>query len=141
MDGQVHPWGDAMPPASPPPSGNFQDEAFRRFVGPSATNALPGYDDGYVRTAPVKSFPANAYGVHDLSGNVWEWCEDGFVADLYTEAARVDPVAPHGDPGRVRRGGGWMTGTGGRLRASWRGAADAVVCRDYVGFRCARALP
>ena len=88
-------------------------------MGSTATSTLPKYDDGYVRTAPVKSFAPSAYGLYDLSGNVWEWCQDGFQADLYTDAPRVDPVAPHTDPGRVRRGGGWMTGTGGRLRCSW----------------------
>lgn len=139
-EGQVYPWGDAVPP-KPPLRGNFQDVAFRERVGPQATGALSDYDDGHVRTAPVTSYPPNAYGLHDLSGNVWEWCRDGFQADFYATSPSTDPVASQLDPGRVRRGGGWMTGTGGRLRCSWRGVADAVVCRDYMGFRCAKPLP
>lgn len=139
-EGGIYPWGDAMPP-KPPLRGNFQDATFGVYVGPTASGIVPDYDDGHARTAPVMTYPANAYGLYDLSGNVWEWCRDGWGTGGYTGGPRVDPVAPHTEPGRVRRGGGWMTGKGGRLRSSWRGVADAVVCRDYMGFRCARALP
>jgi len=136
----IYPWGDEMPPG-PPLRGNFQDTAFRERVGPTATGVLREYDDGHVCTAPVMSYPPNDYGLYDLSGNVWEWCRDGWQAEAYTEAPRTDPVGQIMDPGRVRRGGGWMTGKGGRLRCSWRGVADAVVCRDYMGFRLAKSLP
>lgn len=140
VDDHLYPWGDEMPPG-PPLRGNFQDRSFRALVGEGATGALEPYDDGHARTAPVMTYPPNGYGLHDLAGNVWEWCRDGFQRDAYTESPRTDPVAPHTDPGRIRRGGGWMTGKGGRLRCSWRGVADAFVCRDYVGFRLARSLP
>jgi len=138
-EGAIYPWGDTLPP--PAGSGNFQDKNFRAALGEGATGAFADYDDGYLRTAPVGSYPPNAYGVHDLSGNVWEWCFDGFEADFYASSPRTDPVGRVVDSGRVRRGGGWMTGSGGRLRCSWRGVADATVCRDYLGFRCVRRLP
>ena len=90
-------------------------------------------------TARVGSYPANAYGLYDMLGNVWEWCLDGFADDMGladTQTAQVDyvnrAVPSSGD--RVRRGGCWrdiLSGTYNGYRSYWHGGLD------NAGFRCA----
>jgi formylglycine-generating enzyme required for sulfatase activity len=64
--------------------------------------------DGYVYTAPVGRFAANAFGLHDMHGNVWEWCSDGFASDYYKQSPMDDPRGPSQATGRVVRGGSWI---------------------------------
>lgn len=141
-ESDVFPWGDALPP--PPAYGNYMDQTFQAAAGDQETGALANYDDGTLTTAPVGSFSRGCYGTYDISGNVWEWCLDEFVPDYYAYfdgVVSTNPLAGSHGLGRVRRGGGWMTGAGGRLRCSWRGVAARDVCRDYMGFRCAKTVP
>ena len=90
--------------------------------------------DGFARTAPVGSFPPNSWGVHDILGNVWEWCEDSY--GLYRE-----PVEGHRpvDEGviRVLRGGSWKCGPE-MIRCGYRNAADSDIRSDGIGFRLVR---
>jgi formylglycine-generating enzyme required for sulfatase activity len=58
-------------------------------------------------TAPVGSFPANAFGLHDTAGNVWEWVEDWY--DDYPSGEVSDPVVRQGGSHRVLRGGSWLS--------------------------------
>jgi len=95
------------------------------------------YDFNNGGTTPVGSYPANGYGLYDMAGNVWEWCWDGYGADL---PGGVDPRGPASGSRRVGRGGSWY--------------GDAKNCRvanrygngpDYVyfnlGFRLVRTAP
>ena len=70
----VFPWGTAWPP--PKGAVNLSDESVLRSTNIPATRVLRGYDDSFPWTSPVGSFPPNALGIHDLGGNVWEWCAD-----------------------------------------------------------------
>ena len=90
-------WGTAWPP--PPDAGNFAGEDTPANTPSLAGKPIVGYRDGFAITAPVGSFPANAFGIHDLSGNANEW-----VADLYGAGDRFRSS-------RTLRGGGWNEGT------------------------------
>ena len=96
-----------------------------------------GQWDARDRTAPVGSFPANSWGLHDMHGNVLEWTEDCWN-DGY-EGAPGDGSAwlIRNCRGRVIRGGSWYTSPWG-LRSSSRGRANRSDRGDLLGFRLAR---
>jgi uncharacterized protein (TIGR02996 family) len=58
-------------------------------------------------TTPVCTFPPNAFGLFDMHGNVWEWCNDWFGEDYYRKSPRQDPQGPETGDRRVQRGGCW----------------------------------
>ena len=64
--------------------------------------------DGYGGTAPVKSFPANGYGLYEVAGNVWEWCADWFAPRYYQNGPSDNPQGPAIGTGRVMRGGSYL---------------------------------
>ena len=92
------------------------------------------------RTSPTGSFPANAWGLHDMHGNVWEWVRDCWHEN-YARAPRDGSAWTRGgDCGRrVARGGSWLNGPR-LLRSASRGRRDAVLRGINVGFRLARTL-
>jgi formylglycine-generating enzyme required for sulfatase activity len=99
--------------------------------------ATARFDDGYPFTSPVGSFRPNAFGLHDMIGNVWQWCQDGWRT--YDGRAVTDPVGPQPDDRRVLRGGSWGYEPGFG-RAAWRGGGVATTRSNNDGFRVL-ALP
>jgi formylglycine-generating enzyme required for sulfatase activity len=71
------------------------------------------------RTATVGSYPPNAWGLHDMHGNVWEWCADWYDKDFYKRSPRRDPTGPPRGSQHVLRGGGW-DGFGSWCRSAYR---------------------
>ena len=71
-------------------------------------HALPGHD-GHAFTAPVGSYAPNAFGLHDMVGNAWEWTADWHEDDYYSRSPAQDPQGPAQGSVRVRRGGSWHT--------------------------------
>ena len=91
------------------------------------------------RTAPVGSFSANGFGLHDVHGNVWEWVEDCWNGS-YAGAPRDGSAWESGDcSARVLRGGSWVNGPG-LLRSAIRGRDGTDDRGSYFGFRVARTL-
>lgn len=147
IDARKYPWGND--PVTDD-KANFCDSNCPK------RHANPSYDDGYVETAPVGSYPAGAspYGVLDMAGNVWEWVdsvpmnypydpEDGReVEDPRTASCYLDSNCPEntthfGDgPQRVWRGGTWANGLWW-LRATVRYHSVPSYYHNSLGFRCA----
>ena len=96
-------------------------------------------NDGHYRTAPAASFTANAFGIHDMHGNVWEWTQDCWNGSY--EGAPSDGTAwLSGNCGwRVLRGGSWF-GNPYFLRSANRGRGTTDYRVNYSGFRLARTL-
>lgn len=132
-----YPWGNAGVP--PEGSGNFTGG---KDVSPSGRhwkNAFVGYGDGYWGAAPVARFRANAWGLHDMAGNLSEW-----VADCWHASYRRAPAdgAAWYNPGcrqRVVRGGNWANAPE-QTRAAWRLSQDSDVTSARIGFRLVRGI-
>jgi formylglycine-generating enzyme required for sulfatase activity len=92
--------------------------------------------DRWASTSPVGSFPPNDFGLHDMSGNVWEWCEDAYRADAYQVPVSSPAAAGASPTERVLRGGGWSSDPW-LTRLSYRLGSDPGSDSNYVGgFRC-----
>lgn len=93
------------------------------------------FDQNQKGTAPVDWGPKNAYGLYNMTGNVWEWVRDWYAEDAYMLGG-VDPVGPDKGEFRILRGGTWYYYDGIDLRAGYR---DPIKPRFYgvdIGFRC-----
>jgi formylglycine-generating enzyme required for sulfatase activity len=96
-------------------------------------------DDGYAATAPVGTFQANGFGLHDMLGNVAEWCEDVYQSDGYTSHAASNPLLEAGgsDAHRVIRGGFW-SGQPAQVRCAARRGGLPGGRNDDLGLRVVR---
>ncbi len=96
--------------------------------------------DGYLGTAPVRSYKPNGYGLYNASGNVWEWCADWFSPDYHLREARDNPNGPPSGTARVIRGGSYLCHDSycNRYRVGARSANTPDSSTGNMGFRCAR---
>ncbi|MBM3568884.1 MAG: hypothetical protein FJX46_09030 [Alphaproteobacteria bacterium] len=116
---------------------NIADKTARLRVPGALRLNLAECDDGQAFAAPVGSYPPNAFGLHDIIGNVFEWTEDCWNAGYDgAPAAAVSWRAGH-CANRVLRGGSWLS-TPGRARTAFRDWLAADQRSDGVGFRVAR---
>jgi formylglycine-generating enzyme required for sulfatase activity len=116
---------------------NVSDESYVKVV--TIWPYTEGYDDGYVFGAPVGSFPPNAFGLYDMSGNAWEWCADYFDADYYSRSPSDNPRNDEPAEGRVLRGNSW-DGRPGLMRASRRTSDLQGNSYADTGFRLAKDI-
>jgi serine/threonine protein kinase len=114
----VYPWGATYPP--PAGSGNYADTTAKSKFG-SDWSTIESYTDGHATTAPVGSFKANALGLYDLGGNLWEWTSSPWET---------------GSTPRVLRGASWYGCDASLTLSSYRFSCDAGIRDDYIGFRC-----
>ena len=141
---QSYPWGNTMPDGT---QCNFADKNLAHYWW-----ADKAADDGYGHTAPVGSYPENEYSLHDMAGNVWEWCLDEYDAGFYAVSPEINPVSgidniedivdtfPNIQSARVLRGGSWLVAAN-NVRSAVRFRLNPDSVSNNIGFRCVMDLP
>jgi formylglycine-generating enzyme required for sulfatase activity len=128
------PWGDTINHSQ----ANYQAKLSYNY---DLSGGLAGYNQNYTSggqpyTSPVGTFESNGYGLHDVAGNVSEWCWDGYAT--YAAGSQTNPRGPTGYmvTSRVIRGGGWVHGAD-YCRVAYRESAGPGGSYNYWGFRVA----
>jgi formylglycine-generating enzyme len=141
LTGKPYAWGDDM-------------RSHGKWMANTHQGHFPDHDDagdGYQGIAPVAQFPADGYGLYDITGNVWQWTSDWYRADYYAQLAssgRIvrNPAGPAssfdpGEPGvakKVQRGGSFLCTAQycSRYILGTRGKGEFSSATNHVGFRC-----
>jgi sulfatase modifying factor 1 len=132
LEGRVFPWGDELEP-----DGEHRMNVWQ--------GAFPGENtcaDGYYGTSPVDAFASNNYGLHNATGNTWEWCADWFSPDFHTREKRTNPQGPQEGTHKTSRGGSYLCHHSycRRYRVAARNALGPESSTGNVGFRCVRSV-
>jgi formylglycine-generating enzyme required for sulfatase activity len=124
---QRFPWGDEREP-----SGEHRMNIWQGTFPSENTLA-----DGYLGTCPVDHFPANGFGLHNTSGNVWEWCSDWFGTTHPDEPPNQG--GPPDGQAKVTRGGSYLCHESycNRYRVAARSSNTPDSSTGNMGFRCA----
>jgi formylglycine-generating enzyme len=133
LSGRRFPWGDTVSWSN----ANYYAYPVSAGGYPYDVNAKEGSDPTYAvgdapYTSPVGSLSANACGLYDMAGNMWEWCWDSFGS--YSSDAQVDPRGPAPGYYRVLRGGAWSD-FALQCRVSFRWSQGSGTRYNYYGFR------
>jgi len=138
LSNNIYPWGNESVNSGKPKTNSWQGHFPDK-------NTLT---DKFYFSAPVRSFPANAYGLYDMAGNVWEWCSDLYNRNYYEEVKNgvsnpkgplksFDPDEPEASK-RVLRGGSFLCNdsycSGYRSARRMKSTEDSSM--EHVGFRC-----
>jgi sulfatase modifying factor 1 len=141
--GELYAWGNQFKPDGKWMANIYQGKFPQKDEGA----------DGYIGLAPVKHYPANAYGLYDMAGNAWEWCNDWYRSDYYNTVSKngavaanprgpsdsYDPVEP-GAKKKVQRGGSFLCTDQycTRYMVGTRGKGEYRSASNHVGFRCVK---
>ena len=122
------------------PQGKPSDGTLYKYAGSNTVDDVAGYYDnsGYA-SHPVGTKQANALGIYDMSGNVWEWCSDLYGSSYYSNSAQTDPQGPASGSYRVVRGGSWNDFVQG-CRVSYRYGHRPDSRNYFIGLRLALGL-
>ena len=129
LEGHRFPWGDELEPG-----GEHRMNVFQGTF-PDENECA----DGYAGTAPVDAFEPNGHGLHNPTGNVWEWTADRFDRNFYAYSPRMDPRCDGAGP-RVMRGGSYLCHASycNRYRVDARSSNAPDASTGNLGFRVAR---
>lgn len=129
LEGVHYPWGAEREPGGEHRMNVYQGEFPIEDTG----------DDGWVGTCPVGSYPPNGFGLHEVTGNVWEWCADWFSPDTYCRGPVVAPAGPDSGEAKVMRGGSYLCHESycWRYRVDSRSANTPDSSTGNIGFRVA----
>ncbi|MGV8941541.1 MAG: formylglycine-generating enzyme family protein [Lysobacter sp.] len=130
------PWGKGAPPED---AGNFTGARDTSPSGRHWRNAFADYGDGAWGPARVGSYVANAYGLHDLAGNVSEWVADCWHSNYRRAPSDGKAWINPGCQQRVVRGGSWASSPE-QTRSAWRLGSDVDTTNARVGFRVVREI-
>ncbi|MEX0885588.1 MAG: formylglycine-generating enzyme family protein [Phycisphaeraceae bacterium] len=133
LDQRIYPWGDDLTPRGRHMCNIWQGRFPERDTG----------EDGFAGRCPVDAFPANGYGLHNVSGNVWEWCLEWFSPDWHlpeSDATRRDPDGPPAGTHKLQKGGSYLCHRSycNRYRVAARTGNTPDSSTTNNGFRCVR---
>jgi formylglycine-generating enzyme required for sulfatase activity len=132
LEQKIYPWGDELTPGG-------------RHLMNVWQGAFPDVDlaeDGYAGTAPVDAFPPNGFGLHNMTGNTWEWCHDWFDSAWHPTEMRRNPIGPSRGISKVMKGGSYLCHHSycNRYRVAARSCNTPESSASNAGFRCVRDL-
>ncbi|XP_013987751.1 sulfatase-modifying factor 1 isoform X1 [Salmo salar] len=127
LQDRLYPWGNKLKPKGQHYANLWQ--------GKFPTHNSE--EDGYTKTSPVKSFPANGYGLYNMVGNAWEWTSDWWTVH-HTTDERHNPAGPPSGTDRVKKGGSYMCHKSYcyRYRCAARSQNTPDSSASNLGFRC-----
>jgi formylglycine-generating enzyme required for sulfatase activity len=131
-----YPWGDGNPTRL---VGNLTGDGDRSESRRNWVNSFPDYTDGYWGPAPIRSFEANRFGIHDINGNVSEWVEDCWHDNYQRSPTDGSAWVNPGCNRRVIRGASWASSPD-QARSAFRLTAAPTTTNARLGFRVARDL-